>query len=456
VPRRILIVDDDEGIRATLEFHLGRAGYELDSVPSAEAALNRVSAFKPDLIITDVRMEGMSGLELLTHLASVSPGLEVIVMTAHEDMRSAVFALKNGAYDYLVKPFDLESLERVLERCFRDRAARFRGVDVEGEADEEDIPEGIDNYQVGRDPKMIEIYKMIGILTEVRAPVLIRGETGTGKEMVARAIHFNSSQSDKPFIAINCTALPETLLESELFGHVRGSFTGATSDRKGRFEMAGSGTIFLDEIGDTSQAFQTKLLRVLQSQEFYPVGGDTPRRTQARIIAATHQPVEQLIRENKFREDLYFRLRVVEITVPPLRERRGDIPLLARFLLGKASRSMGKEVTVIPDSVMRKLVNYDWPGNVRELENAITRAAVMARGKALSEEHLSFGTVGDVVHGDDGAGPDDDTLQAAEFAQVERALKKTAGNKSQAAEILNISRSRLDRYLSKMEEEQQV
>jgi len=456
MPRRILIADDDESIRETFEFHLSRAGHEVESVDSAEAALNRISSFDPHLVITDVRMGGMSGLELLKHLQPTRKS-EVIVMTAHEDMRSAVVALKDGAYDFLVKPLDLDQLDVVVNRCLRDGSARFRGVQLdEGEEEHIDVPEDIENYQVGRDPKMIEIYKMIGILSDVRAPVLIRGETGTGKEMVARAIHSNSRFADTPFVAVNCAALPETLLESELFGHVRGSFTGATGDRKGRFEKAGSGTIFLDEIGDTSGSFQTKLLRVLQSQEFFPVGSDTPRHTDARIIAATHQPVEQLIREKRFREDLYFRLRVVEITVPPLRERRGDIPLLAKFLLRKAAKAMDKpDVSVIPDAAMKRLTHYDWPGNVRELENALTRAVVMARGKAISEEYLSFGAVDEIVHGDGTGGEENGanhTLEDMELLHVRRILSKTGGNKSQAAELLNISRSRLDRMLAKMGE----
>ncbi|HEV2735496.1 MAG TPA: sigma-54 dependent transcriptional regulator, partial [Longimicrobiaceae bacterium] len=278
--------------------------------------------------------------------------------------------------------------------------------------------------------------------------VLIRGETGTGKELVARAIHFNSPQAGEPFVAINCTAIAENLLESELFGHVRGAFTGAVGDRKGRFELAGNGTIFLDEIGDTAPAFQAKLLRVLQEREFYPVGGERPRRTEARVIAATHRPIEELIGQGSFREDLYFRLRVVEIVVPPLRERRDDIPLLAEHLLARAAREIHKDVRIIPAPVMKALQAYDWPGNVREMENTITRAAVLAHGPAISLENLGLGTV-PVKGAASASGPEGTTLDEVERLQVERILQRTGGNKRRAARLLGISRPRLDRLLAK-------
>jgi transcriptional regulator with PAS, ATPase and Fis domain len=291
---------------------------------------------------------------------------------------------------------------------------------------------------------MMAIYKTIGTVAGTRTPVLIRGETGTGKELIARTIHRNGPEPGLPFVAINCTAVPEGLLESELFGHVRGSFTGAVADRKGRFELAGSGTIFLDEIGDTSLAFQAKLLRVLQEREFYPVGSEQPRATHARVVAATHRPVEEMIDEGTFREDLYFRLRVVEIDIPPLRERRGDIPLLVRHILTRVSGEVGRDL-VIPDDVMGMLLTYDWPGNVREMENAITRAAVLARGGTIAIEQLSLG------RGAEPATPeyDAESLEAVERAHVQRILAGTGGNKSRAAEKLKISRPRLDRIIEK-------
>jgi two-component system, NtrC family, response regulator AtoC len=269
---------------------------------------------------------------------------------------------------------------------------------------------------------------------------------------VARAIHDNSMQASEPFIAVNCTALTESLLESELFGHTKGSFTGAMADRRGRFALAGAGTIFLDEIGDTTLAFQSKLLRVLQEREFYPVGGEKPLRTEARVVAATHRNMEEMIRSGHFREDLYFRLRVVEITVPPLRDRREDIPVLVRHLLARAAREIHKDVHVVPDEVMRVLKAHPWPGNVRELENAIMRAVVLAHGPALSLEHLSLDhdePGGSTAPGNETAEPADLSLDALERAHVQRVLNRTGGNKRQTATLLGVSRPRLDRIIEK-------
>jgi len=305
---------------------------------------------------------------------------------------------------------------------------------------------------VGRDPTMIEVSKMIASLAATRTPVLVRGETGTGKEVVARTIHANAPNADEPFVAVNCTAVPEPLLESELFGHLRGAFTGATGDRKGRFELAGSGTIFLDEIGDVSPAFQAKLLRVLQDGEFYPVGAERPRRTAARVIAATHRPLEQLVREGRFREDLYFRLRVVEIRVPALRERRGDIRVLAEALAARAARDLHKPPPVLPADAIRKLESYDWPGNVRELENTLTRALVLARTPVLSPDTIVVDAGQRLAAAVDGVAVDA-SLSAAVRAHVERVLAAHGGNKSQAARVLEISRQRLDRILNREDDD---
>ncbi|HEX2190926.1 MAG TPA: sigma-54 dependent transcriptional regulator [Longimicrobiaceae bacterium] len=441
---RILVVDDEPALRVAFEFHLTRSGYEVAVAESAEAALSMVHDFRPAIIITDIQMEEMSGLELLQRVGAAQPEVDVIVITAYEDMRSAIGAIRDGAYDYMVKPLDLDQLDMVLRRCLRDRAARRRLADEPNGK----VADGSD-LVVGRTPQMIEIYKTIGMLAGTRAPVLIRGETGTGKELVARAIHFNSPQAGEPFVAINCTAIAENLLESELFGHVRGAFTGAVGDRKGRFELAGAGTIFLDEIGDTAPAFQAKLLRVLQEREFYPVGGEKPRRTEARVIAATHRPIEELISQGTFREDLYFRLRVVEIQVPPLRERRDDIPTLAEHLLAKAAREIHKDVRIIPAPVMKALQSYDWPGNVREMENTLTRAAVLAHGPAISLESLGLGSVKPVAAQTAESRPEGVTLEAVERSHVERILQRTGGNKRRAARMLGISRPRLDRLLAK-------
>jgi transcriptional regulator with PAS, ATPase and Fis domain len=294
---------------------------------------------------------------------------------------------------------------------------------------------------------MIAIYKMIGMLAGNRAAVLVRGETGTGKERIARAIHFNSPAAEEPFLAVNCSALAETLLESELFGHVRGAFTGAVASRRGCFELAGTGTIFLDEIGDTSPGLQAKLLRVVETREFYPVGSERPRQSQARVIAATHRPLEALVQAGRFREDLYFRLKVVEIVVPPLRERPEDIPLLAAHLLARVAGELHRDVRALNDDALRELARYDWPGNVRELENALTRAAVLARGPVVGLEHLALGRSAAVPDPAETATVGD-RLDDVERAHVLRVLARTGGNKRQAARLLGISRPRLDRLLA--------
>jgi DNA-binding NtrC family response regulator len=347
--------------------------------------------------------------------------------------------MKAGAFDYLVKPLELSRVSALVDRCLREQELN-RGVEEPGREDD-DAPGDMEPSQgiVGTDPRMIDIYKMIGVLSRNRATVLVRGETGTGKEMIARAIHAHGRHADQPFIAVNCTALTDTLLESELFGHVKGAFTGAVSARKGYFELAGSGTIFLDEIGDTSGEFQTKLLRVLQERRFYPVGGEESRTTDARVIAATHQPMEELVSRGSFREDLYFRLRVVEIVVPPLRERAADIPLLAEALLARIRRETGRDVRHIAPEAMDLLRGHTWPGNVRELENALTRAAMVARGPTVGPDHLTLL--------DGAAAPTGRSLDAVVARHVRSVLDETGGDLDQSAAILEISRSRLDDLL---------
>ncbi|NJD20065.1 MAG: sigma-54-dependent Fis family transcriptional regulator [Gemmatimonadetes bacterium] len=436
--QRILIVDDDTDALEVYRTRLTHAGFEVETAASAERALARVSAFRPGLVVTAVRMEGMSGLELLERLRGDLPGLDVVVMTGHEDMETAVTAMRAGAFDFLVKPVDPKALQALAERCFREQAlAAVGGGLAEGA---QSVPRGV---MVGKDPHMIEIYKTIGVLARNRATVLVRGETGTGKEVIARAIHAPSASAAEPFIAVNCTALSDTLLETELFGHVKGAFTGAVGARKGYFELSGKGTIFLDEIGDTSPEFQTKLLRVLQERLFYPVGGEAPRTTEARVIAATHQPMEDLVAEGRFREDLYFRLKVVEIRVPPLRERPADIEPLANALLGRIREETGRDVRVISADALRRMRAYAWPGNVRELENALMRAAILARGTVIGADHL--------VLGDGGAGGQDLSLAAAVARHVRTALDRTGGDEAAAAKLLGITRKELKEHLKGME-----
>ena len=438
---RILVVDDDASIRETFRHHLAGAGYQVAIAADAAEAVAQVAGFDPALVITDVRMPKLSGLELLQQLKQARPDLDVIVITAHQDMATAIGAMKAGAYDYLVKPLDLDQIDLVVTRCLRDRAARARARRL---TEEVATPWALDRI-VGRDPAMIEVFKLIGSVTRSRTPVLIRGETGTGKELVARAIHYNSEAAGEPFVALNCTAIPAELLESELFGHLRGAFTGAVSDRRGRFELAGRGTLFLDEIGDTSPALQAKLLRVLQEREFFPVGSEKSRRSEARVIAATNRDLEALVKEGRFREDLYYRLKVVEIRLPPLRERAGDIPVLVRHFLERGAAELHLPVPSLSDAALKLLAGHDWPGNVRELEHTLTRAMVLARGGVIGVEHLSLGPR--VAQGADE--PEDDSLEAAERAQVRRVLQKTAGNKRQASALLGVSRPTLDRLIDK-------
>jgi DNA-binding NtrC family response regulator len=445
VSERILVVDDDASIRETFEHHLARQGHEVSTAESAEDALAQLSGFEPVVVITDIRMPGMDGIELLKRVREASKDIDVLVITAHEDMKTAVSAMKAGAYDYLVKPLDLDQIDLLLERCFRDRSLRRRVRHLTAEASGGHELE----HLVGRDAAMIEIYKLIGVLAENRATVLIRGETGTGKECIARAIHFNSPHSGEPFVAVNCTAMAETLLESELFGHVKGAFTGAVESRRGYFELAGDGTVFLDEIGDMGPELQAKLLRVLEEREFYPVGAERPRSTKARVIAATHRPLEELVRDGSFREDLYFRLKVVEIRVPALRKRKGDIPLLAKHLLGKIGSKLHRELEGISDEAMKVLESYNWPGNVRELENTLTRAAVLARGPIIGVDQISLAAIATRRLNEGAEGPQDDSLEAVEAAHVQRILNQTQGNKRQTARILGISRPRLDRLVEK-------
>ncbi len=449
---RILVVDDDNEHRTIVEEKLSYIGYEVTGAASAEEALSQIQAVQPSVIVSDLKMPGMSGIELLKRVKQSAGDIDLIMVTGHEDMTSVVDAMKAGAFDYVTKPVELGRLADIVRRCLEEQELNRAAERAASDADEDVSREAV----VGRDPRMIEIYKMIGVLSRNRTTVLVRGETGTGKEMVARAIHLNSAHAGDPFIAVNCTALTDSLLESELFGHVKGAFTGATSSRKGYFELAGSGTVFLDEIGDTKPEFQTKLLRVLQDRQFFPVGGESPRTTDARVIAATHQPVEQLVESGRFREDLYFRLQVVEIRVPPLRERRGDVPVLAQHLLRKIRQEMHGKARYISNAAMKRLAEYDWPGNVRELENVLTRAAILARGATIGPEHLSMGTAlamaanpGSEAPAPEPSGPPDLTVGAVIADHVEKVLEQTGGNKSESARLLGISRSRLARIIEK-------
>lgn len=440
--RRLLIVDDDSVIRESLAEALANEASAVTTADSAETALARVASEGADVILSDIRMSDLDGIGFLRLLRERGCDSDVILMTAFDDMSTVVSAMREGAAEFLVKPLDLHELRRVVERVFEDREARAEAAKQAPlhAAGKEPV---FGDELVGRHPSMLAVYKLIGLAAATRKTVLVRGETGTGKELVARAIHKNSVDANAPFIAVNCAALPATLLESELFGHMRGSFTGATGERRGRFALAGRGTIFLDEIGDTSLDLQAKLLRVLQEREFYPVGAEKPERTDARVVAATHSNLEQMVAQRDFRADLYYRLRVIEISLPPLRDRMSDIPLLAKHLVERASAGSGRSAPVISREAMDALMTCEWPGNVRELDNCLTRATVLASGDVIRLDHIQTGTGAHDDRSDLGS------LESLERAHVERVLASTGGHKARTAEILGISRPRLDRVLRK-------
>ena len=429
-----MIVDDEAAIRESLAEALSDSLAEVQTAADASQALQLLAGAAPDVVLTDVRMPGMDGLALLREIRRRMPQVDVVLMTAFDDMPIVASAMREGAADFLVKPLDLHVLRRVLSRVWDDRQARgavtSQRVDFQPAA-----------QFVGRDPKIIEIYKTVGQVASHRANVLIRGESGTGKELIARAIHEQSTFASEPFVAVNCSAIPTALLESELFGHVRGSFTGAVAARRGRFALAGRGTIFLDEIGDTSLEVQAKLLRVLQEHEYYPVGAERPERTDARVVAATHRNLEHMLATGEFREDLYYRLRVVELTVPPLRDRSSDLPLLVHHLVRVATPSSSDRVPIVSAEALETMARYHWPGNVRELENCLRRAVVLATSGVIRSEHLGLTPVAPASAGEL------KSLAELEREHVARVLAATGGHKTRAAQILGVSRPRLNRLL---------
>jgi DNA-binding NtrC family response regulator len=438
--RRVLVVDDDPTILETVADALAEDGITVTVAEGGVRALASLRRASPDVVLLDVRMPDIDGLTLLREIKAKHPDSDVVMMTAFDDMPTVVSSMRGGAVEFLVKPLDLKQLRTAIRRVFDDRLSRSRAART---TEDGSLSAG---GLVGRTPAMIAIYKLVGQAARTRATVLIRGESGTGKELVARAIHANSPNAAEPFIPVNCAALPTTLLESELFGHTRGAFTGAVSARRGRFAMAGIGTIFLDEIGDTSLEFQSKLLRVLQNREFHPVGAERAERTEARVIAATHRDLELMVAERTFREDLYYRLRVVEIVIPPLRDRGADIPLLAAHIIRSAATTLGAGTPVLSDDALSRLMEHGWPGNVRELENCLTRGVVLAAGNVVRPEHLSIGS----PHARNfGSAPAVRPLDETECEQVTRALAVTGGHKTRAAELLGVSRPRLNRLIEK-------
>jgi two-component system nitrogen regulation response regulator GlnG len=375
----VWVVDDDQSVRWVLEKALRQAGMETQTFERAEHLLEAMETESPDVLITDVRMPGMSGFALLDRLHAQHPGLPIIVITAHSDLESAVAAYKGGAFEYLPKPFDLDEAIELVNKAARQNSSP---------ADQLDAPPQAIASIIGQAPAMQEVFRSIGRLAGSSMTVLITGESGTGKELVAQALHQHSPRADKPFVALNTSAIASELLESELFGHEKGSFTGADARRIGRFEQANGGTLFLDEIGDMSPALQTRLLRVLAESEFYRVGGQTSIKVDVRVIAATNQDLARAVKESRFREDLYHRLNVIRINTPPLRQRREDIPLLLNHYLAEAASELTTAAKSIDVEALEALQAFDWPGNVRQLVNASRRLTVTAPGRVISTQDI--------------------------------------------------------------------
>ncbi len=438
---RLLVVDDDRSIRRTLEKFLSEQGYEVSAVADAVEAGRRLEAEHPDVILLDINLPGKDGLTFLQEVKEAGSLPPTIIISAYGDMRTTIKAIQQGAYDYLNKPLDIEKLKITVRRAV-ESAELAKNL-------EHFVAEAATEYQIdniiGKSPAIREVFKAIGAVSTTKATVLITGESGTGKELVARAIHFSSPERDQPFVAVNCSAFSPGLLESELFGHVKGAFTGAVSDKEGRFRSAGSGTLLLDEIGEISLDLQVKLLRVLQERTFERVGDSRPLPLKARIVAATNRDLPAMIREGKFREDLYYRLKVVEIRLPPLRERREDIPLLVEHLLAKINLNLHKRVKYVPEETMDILVRYDWPGNVRELENALTRAVVLSKGEILEASTLPI--LGGAPSAPRQQEPELTRLKDVERAHVLKMLRRTGWNKKKTCELLDITRPTLDKKI---------
>ncbi len=451
----VWIVDDDQSVRWVLEKALKHADMETRSFERAEHLLDALDDGQPDVLITDVRMPGMSGIALLERLQDTSPELPIIVITAHSDLESAVAAYKGGAFEYLPKPFDIDEAVELVHK-----AARKNG------GTEPASKPGAIASMIGQAPAMQEVFRSIGRLSGSSMTVLITGESGTGKELVARALHDHSPRADKPFVALNTSAIASELLESELFGHEKGAFTGADSRRIGRFEQANGGTLFLDEIGDMSPGLQTRLLRVLAESEFYRVGGQTPIKVDVRVIAATNQDLARAVKEARFREDLYHRLNVIRINTPPLRQRREDIPLLLEHYLAEAGKELGAAPKSIDSGAMETLEGFDWPGNVRQLVNAARRLTVTAPGSIITAQDIP-GDLGGAESSQQGAKEWtrvlaawadrqlrkeetpllDTAMPAFEKTLIEIAMARTNGHRQEAAKLLGWGRNTLARKM---------
>lgn len=441
----VLVIDDDESLRRVIEYTLHEAGYRVLTAVEGEAGLRAFTREEPAVVVTDIQMPGLSGYEVLKRIKAERPETLVIVITAYGTVEKAVEAMKLGAYDYLTKPFSRDELRMVVAKAFS-----FRGLQEENLRLKEELTDRLDfSHLIGISDQMQEVFEVVRRVAGTEATVLITGESGTGKELIARAIHRGSERREASFVPVNCAAIPADLLESELFGHLKGAFTGAVKDRKGKFEMADGGTLFLDEVGELPVELQPKLLRALQEREIEPVGGSS-RRIDVRVVAATNRDLEAALEEGSFREDLYYRLAVIPVHLPPLRGRRADIPLLVSHFLGKHG---GKGVWVA-EPAMTRLTAYDWPGNVRELENAVERMLILRRGETIEETDLPP----KILHRERPAGggvlnlPDDGyALEDLEKEAVIEALRRHGWNQTRAAAFLRIPRHTLIYRMEKYE-----
>lgn len=444
---RILIVEDEEKLRRVIQIQLESSGFEVDGAPSAEQAMPLAALAQ--VIITDLRLPGMDGLQFIQQLHARGIDASVIVITAHGSVETAVEAMKRGALDFLQKPFSLEHLTTVVQKAMAIQLLRAENQRLRGELDQR---YRFDNI-VGRSPAMREIFQTVERVAPTRATVLLAGESGVGKDMIARAIHQHSPRRTHPFVKINCTAIPENLMESELFGYEKGAFTGANASKPGKFEQADQGTVFLDEIGDVPGNIQVKLLRVLQDREFERLGSNATRQIDVRVIAATNADLRAALEQGRFREDLYYRLNVVPISIPPLRERKEDIPFLAMHFVSKLSKDLGSVAKEISPAAIDRLLDHSWPGNVRELENTIERSLVLAAGEVLQPSDIRL----EAPRNQPAAAapqapllPPGETLEHWEQMMIREALHRANGNKSQAARLLGLTRNALRYRLSQM------
>ena len=444
---KILVVDDDAVARELLAEALKKEGYDVEAFGSGEAAIARGREGRVDLVLTDIRMGAVDGLTVLREFKRISQDTAIVVLTAFGSLEGAIEAIKQGAYDYLAKPFKKEEIKLVVQRSLDHCRLLRENTKFREELKSKDEWSPL----VGSSPAMLEVYKLVARVSESKSTVLLQGESGTGKELIARAIHGNSPRRDKPFVPVNCGALPDTLLESEMFGYEKGAFTGAVGTKTGLFESASGGTLFLDEVGELGQALQVKLLRVMQDHEVRRVGGTHSIKVDVRIIAATNRDLEQFVKEGKFRDDLFYRLNVVRITLPSLTERQEDIPMLAHYFLQKCATGTTTPVRGFHPDTMELLNRYRWPGNVRELENAIERAVSLSHGPLLTPDDLPVAIRQAPIHADakpespDTTEPVCLTLEEVEKRHLVRVLKETKGNKVKASKILGIDRRTLYR-----------